>query len=80
MLFVAALPKASAVLDQEVTALGMEGHLPDNTISSLSKLFRNIIPLIHDEVLIEDLEDLAARHVRHLLESLLGCSIEVNLQ
>lgn len=57
------------MLEEEASALNLEGHLPDNAISSLSKLFRNIVPLIHDEVLIEDLEDLAARHVRHLLSA-----------
>jgi len=34
--------------------------IPDNTISTLSKLFRHSISLIDDEVLVEDLEDLSA--------------------
>jgi len=35
--------------------------LPNNPIGSLSKLFRNRVALVNDEILIEDLEDLAPR-------------------
>jgi len=33
-------------------------YSPDNTISTLSKLFGHIVAFINDEVLVEDLEDL----------------------
>lgn len=69
------------MLEEEASAAELERGLPDNAISSLSKLFRNIVPLIHDEVLIEDLEDLAAGHICHLLlGSLPRCAIEVSTQ
>ena len=34
--------------------------LPDDAVSALSKLLRNIVPLINDEILVEDFEDLSA--------------------
>jgi hypothetical protein len=56
-----------------VAALGMSardtttvpGGLPDNTICALSQLFGHGVPLVDNEVLIEDLEDLAAAEVGH---------------
>jgi hypothetical protein len=39
--------------------------LPNNAISTLPKFFCDGIAVINDEVLVEDLEDLAARHIRH---------------
>lgn len=39
--------------------------LPDNAVCALSQLFRHNIPLVHDEVLVEDLEGLSACQVRH---------------
>jgi hypothetical protein len=35
-----------------------------DTVSSLSQLFRNVISLIYDELLVEDLEDLSALEIR----------------
>jgi hypothetical protein len=39
--------------------------LPDNAISSLAKLFCDGVSLVDDEVLVEDLEDLAALQISH---------------
>lgn len=38
---------------------------PDYPISSLTKLLRHIVTLINNEVLVEDLEDLAALNICH---------------
>lgn len=43
----------------------MARTIPDDTICSLPKLFGDCVALINDKVLIEDLEDLSTRHVRH---------------
>jgi len=39
--------------------------VPNYAISSLAELFRNIVSLIHNKLLIEYLEDLATLEVRH---------------
>ncbi len=41
--------------------------LPDYAIGSLAELFGNIITFIHDEVLVEDLEGLAALEISHVV-------------
>jgi len=41
------------------------GGIPNDAISTLSKLLCDCVSLINDEVLIEDLEDLATSHIRH---------------
>jgi hypothetical protein len=43
----------------EGAAAGSE-RVPDNAIGTLSQLFRHRVSLIDDEVLVKDLEDLAA--------------------
>lgn len=43
----------------------MEAHIPDDTISTLSQLLCDSVSLVHDEVLVEDLEDLAPLQIGH---------------
>ena len=45
----------------------MERRLPDYTVSSLTELLGDIVTLINDEVLVEDLEDLTALEICHLV-------------
>lgn len=45
----------------------VERHLPDYTVSSLTELLGDIITLINDEVLVEDLEDLTALEICHIV-------------
>lgn len=45
-------------------------RLPDNTVSSLAKLFCDIVALIDNEILVEDLEDLPALKICHLVAGL----------
>lgn len=40
-------------------------HIPHDAIGTLTQLFSDGVSLVNDKVLIEDLEDLAPRHVRH---------------
>lgn len=40
-------------------------HLPDDTISTLAQLFGDIVVLVHDEILVEDLEDFATLQLSH---------------
>ena len=35
-------------------------HLPNDTVCALSQLLGHVVSLIHNKILIEDLEDLAA--------------------
>jgi hypothetical protein len=63
-------PKSRQSLDHLVSSRGSRapcrpGDVPDNTVSSLTKLLGHVVALIDDEFLIEDLEDLAAREVGH---------------
>lgn len=41
-------------------------HVPNDAICTLTQLFCDSVSFVNDEVLVEDLEDLAARHVGHL--------------
>ena len=41
--------------------------LPDYAIGSLAKLLGNIVTFINDKVLVEDLEDLAALEISHVV-------------
>lgn len=41
--------------------------LPNNSVRSLAKLFGYIVALIDDEILIEDLEDLSALKICHIM-------------
>ena len=41
--------------------------IPYYTVSSLSKLFRDIVTLIHNEILVEHLENFAALKVCHFV-------------
>lgn len=50
-------------------------YIPNNTISSLAELLRDSISLVDDEVLVEDLEDLAALKISHVYRfALVGSS------
>lgn len=40
-------------------------NLPDDTVCALAQLFGDIVLLIHDEVLVKDLEDLATLQISH---------------
>ena len=40
--------------------------IPYYAVSSLAQLLGYVVPLVHDEVLVEDLEDLAALKVSHV--------------
>ena len=42
-----------------------ESSIPNNTISSLAKLLGHSVSLIHNEVLVEHLEDLPSLEIRH---------------
>ena len=49
--------------------------LPDYAICSLAKLLGNIVTFINDKVLVEDLEDLAALEISHVVgAAILYCS------
>lgn len=49
--------------------------LPDYAIGSLAKLLGNIVTFINDKVLVEDLEDLAALEISHVVGAeILYCS------
>ena len=43
----------------------MRGNIPDNAIGALAQLLRHGVPLIDDEVLVENLEDLASLKLAH---------------
>lgn len=81
-LFVAALKSirsANAVMGSR--AIGRRGllALPNNSVSSLTKLFGHIVAFIDDEILVEDLEDLSALkicHVESMLVSIDGWACE----
>lgn len=63
--------------DRSVAAVGLKqsqsltvrvfsaDRVPDNSICPLTQLFGNIVTLVDDEVLVEDLEDLATLKVCH---------------
>lgn len=50
-----------------VKGIGIElkGSLPDNAVGPLAQLFCHIVPLVNDEVLIENLENFAPSEIRH---------------
>ena len=54
---------SEAALCRRVSAISKpqkrEEYLPDNPVGTLAELLRNIVPFIHNELLVEDLEDLA---------------------
>lgn len=41
--------------------------LPDYAVGSLAQLLGNIVTFINDKVLVEDLEDLAALEISHVV-------------
>lgn len=43
----------------------MKRNLPNNSICSLAQFFGDSIALVDNEILIKDLEDLAALEIRH---------------
>lgn len=46
----------------------------DDAICALSQFFRHIVSFIHDEILVEDFEDLAASEIRHIDGASAQCS------
>ena len=44
----------------------LSGDAPNNAIGTLSKLFGDIVALVDHEILVEDLEDLAALEICHV--------------
>jgi hypothetical protein len=40
-------------------------NIPDDTVSALAQFLGHVVPLVNDELLVEDLEDFAALKVRH---------------
>lgn len=42
-----------------------DGSSPDNAVGALSELLGHIVPLVHDELLVEHLEHLATLQIRH---------------
>ena len=38
---------------------------PDNAVGALAQLLSHVVALVHNKLLVEDLEDLAVREVRH---------------
>ena len=47
--------------------LKKDNCLPDYAIGSLAKLLGNIVTFINDKVLVEDLENLAALEISHVV-------------
>jgi hypothetical protein len=47
------------------TTTGASKGLPDDAVCTLTELLGDIVVLIHDEVLVEDLEDLATLQISH---------------
>jgi hypothetical protein len=43
----------------------LQTDIPDNTICALTELLGDSVALVDDEVLVEDLEDLATLEIRH---------------
>ena len=59
-----------AIGGRAVQVLGSEHalepmYIPDNTVCTLSELFRHSVSVVDDEVLVKDLEDLAACEITH---------------
>lgn len=89
--FVALVVDSSAVrLHEQSLANGLPMHMspaawdtihsPHDTVGSLAQLFGHGVALVHDEVLVEDLEDLSTLQIRHLddcLEDILVCVVLV---
>ena len=50
--------------------------LPDYAIGSLAKLLSDIVTFINDKVLVEDLEDLAALEISHIVAAALFYCLE----
>ena len=55
--------------DSSINAIYQKKYkfLPDYAIGSLTKLLSNIVTFIDDKVLVEDLEDLAALEISHIV-------------
>ena len=59
--------KEAADAPVDVWHLKKDKCLPDYAIGSLAKLLGNIVTFINDKVLVEDLEDLAALEISHVV-------------
>lgn len=53
------------LFDGDALARLVVGRGADNAVGALTQLLGHIVPLVDDEFLVEDLEDLAVREVRH---------------
>lgn len=61
-------------LADKPAASSSAAHVPDNTISSLTKFLGDCVPLVHNKVLVEDLEDLTSLQVGHDVYSIVAVS------
>lgn len=59
--------KEAADVPFDVWHLKKDNCLPDYAVGSLAQLLGNIVTFINDEVLVEDLEDLAALEISHVV-------------
>ena len=59
--------KEAADVPVGVWHLKKDKCLPDYAIGSLAKLLGNIVTFINNKVLVEDLEDLAALEISHVV-------------
>lgn len=46
------------------------GNSPNDSVSTLAQLFSDVVAFVHDEILVEDLEDLPALKICHILPQL----------
>lgn len=61
------------LLDSNALAGLAIGGGADNTICTLTQLFRHRVPLVDDELLVEDLERLASIEVTHIVLRVYRC-------
>lgn len=59
------IERAGIISCKTSNGLKMKRNSPNNPICSLAQLFGDSIALVDNEILIEDLEDLAALEIRH---------------
>lgn len=53
------------LLDGDALARLVVGRGADNAVGALAQLLGHVVPLVDDKLLVEDLEDLAVREIRH---------------
>ena len=59
--------KEAADVPFDVWHLKEDNCLPDYAVGSLAKLLGNIVTFINDEILVENLKDLAALEISHVV-------------